>query len=110
MWKPHIFGVTWKPQILVGGRKPQILGVTWKPQILGAKQKPQIFCACQILGAEGKPQILDVRARHGNPNFPELRRLFCRSMETPNFPLPSNKKFSSGGRGRGMRGLPRFCL
>src|ERR1700728_3618065 len=91
---------TWKPQIFSAGRNPQILGATWKPQIFGATWKPQILGAGrepQILGATwnpkfwapgGNPKILGGVARHGNPSFPGLRRLFPRGVETPNFPPP----------------------
>jgi hypothetical protein len=93
-WKPQVspgLGATWKPQIFSAGRNPQILGATWKPQIFGATWKPQILGATwnpKFWAPGGNPKILGGVARHGNPSFPGLRRLFPRGVETPNFPPP----------------------
>ena len=84
-WKPQVspgLGATWKPQIFSAGRNPQILGATWKPQIFGATWNPKFWAP------GGNPKILGGVARHGNPSFPGLRRLFPRGVETPNFPPP----------------------
>ena len=112
-------GTTWKPRNVCAGRNPQILGATWKPQIFGATWKPQILGAGrepQILGATwnpkfwapgGNPKIPGAVARHGNPSFPGLRRLFPRGVETPNFPPPQaikNCRLEEEGKAREREG------